>query len=424
MNRIGIFGMLILVATLATTFVYASTSGPSPIPTPPNFKLGTNVITLCKGMYNTVPIIISTPSGASMMQDVQLSLTSSRYALGNGTVNAENITANSVKIVPIRIFVNLNATPLISTAIGINYQYLIFYTDSEFRNISFGTETCATPLSVSVQPYILTTGRIQNVTLNFTNTGNSTLSYLSIHSSLPGIDGTFLGLQPVQIGSIAPKGSASVKEQVFVYNNATQSFPVNLSISFYNGSSLEQLAINPVALASGIINITPSSTTLSPSSPTAGSIFSISLVLTNVGTSKASAVTATALAPTGFSPYGSASTFVGDIQTDTQTPVTLTLITQSSVKPGNYTIPVRISYLNNLRQNLSTTIDIPVEITATMASNSISRAKTARSLGGSGIIGLILIIVIIAVFVLYLMERGKHKKLQEEHRKLKSLRLK
>ncbi|MDE1870847.1 MAG: hypothetical protein KGI06_01250 [Candidatus Micrarchaeota archaeon] len=423
MNRLNIFGIMVLAVMLTVGFAFAGTSGPAPIPPPPNFQISTNVITLCKGMLNSVPISIKTPKGAAVMENVQLSLTNSRYAytVGNGTVSAVNVTANATKTVPLMVFVSLNATPLISTGMSINYQYLTLYTDTEVRNISFGTETCATPLLVSVSPGILTAGRIQNVTLNFTNTGNTVLNYLSIHASLPGADGTFLGLQPIQISSIAPKGSASIKEEIYVFNNASQSFPINMSVNFYNVSSLVQMSVNPIMLSSGLINITPSSTTLSPPTPASGSIFSISFVLTNVGTTKASAVTATALAPKGFSSYGTNSTFVGDMAVDTQTPVTLTLISQGSLAAGNYTIPVRVNYLNNLRQNLSTTIYVPVEITKVLSSNSLSNGRQGRSGGGSSLVFLALIIIVIAVLVLFLMERGKHKKLKEEHRRLKSM---
>ncbi len=428
MNRINIIGIFILVAVFSATVAYAGTSGPTPVPPPPNFQVSTNVITLCKGMINTVPISIKTPPGAALMQNVQLSLTNSRYAytVGNGTVSAVNVTANATRVVQMHVFVSLNATPLMSTGIAINYQYLTLYSDSEVRNISFGTEACQTALSVAVTPGILTSGKIQNVTFSLTNTGNTTLNYLSIHASLPLIDGTFLGTQPVQVDSIAPKSTVELKEIVFVYNNATQSFPINMSISLYNGSSLEQMAVNPIVLSSGIINITPSSTTLSPTTPVAGSVFSISFVLTNVGTTKASAVTATPVAPQGFSPYGSTSVFVGDMQVDSQTPVTVTLTSQSSLHSGNYIIPIRINYLNNLRQNLSTTIDVPIQIGAATAFNALGGTSPgqlrSRQGSGSGILVLILIIAVIVIAVLFLTERKKHKALKEEHRRLKGLR--
>jgi hypothetical protein len=423
--QVSLIGFLLLVAVIAPVFAFAGTSGPSPIPPPPNFQVSTNTITLCKGTINTVPITIKTPNGAALMQDVQLSLLNSRYAytVGNGSVSAINVSANAPVTVPLSVFVSLNSTSLVDAGIAINYQYETFYTDSEVRNISFGIETCPSTLSTAVSPDVLTSGRIQNITFNFTNTGNSELNDLSIHAALPTMDGTFLGIQPVQIRSIAPKSTVDLNETVFVYSNATQSFPINISISMYNGSSFEQVAPTPIVLSRGIINITPSSTTLSPTVPTSGSVFSISFVLTNVGTTKASAVTATALPPKGISSYGSPSVFVGDMQVDSQTPVTVTLTSQQSLASGNYVVPVKINYLNNLRQNLSTTIDVPVDIQAFSANAFVigTTGQVRTKQGSGGLLILILIIVVIIVAVLFLMERKKHNALKEEHRRLKNL---
>ena len=425
MKGTRLIGFLLLFWIIAAPAIaFAATSGPSPIPPPPNFQLSTNVTTLCKGMVNTVPISIRTPAGASTMQNVELSIASTRsaYTVGNGTVSAVNVTANLTKKVNMQVFVSLNASSLISTGIAINYQYLTLYADSEVRNISFGVETCPTPLSISILPSVLTSGKIENVTLNLTNNGNTALNYISMHVSMPNTDGTFLGIQPIQVRTIAPRSSVNIGESVFIYRNASQSFPINFSISLYNGTTIEQIAYNPIVLSGGIINITPSSITLSPQKPSAGGIFSISFVLTDVGTAGASAVTVAALPTAGFEAYGSNSTFVGDMQADVQTPVTLTLTSTASLKAGNYVIPVRINYLNNLRQNLSTTVNVPVAI-AGSASTFNALTGAARQYGSSrGYATLtipILAILAIAFLLLFLRERGMHRLLKAEHKKLK-----
>jgi hypothetical protein len=425
--RIYLIGFLLLFAVSGMAAVsFAGTSGPSPIPAPPNFQISTNAITLCKGMINNVPISIKTPVGAAVMQDVQLSITNSRYAytVGNGTVAAVNVSPNVTDTVPLLIFVSLNSTPLISVGTAINYEYLTLYSDSEVRNISFGVETCPSTLAVTVSPGVFTSDKIQNIILGFTNTGNTTLNSLSIHSSVPATDGTFLGPQPLQIASIAPKSTVKVNQSVFIYNNATQSFPVNISISLYNDGSLEQIPYNPIVLSTGIINITPSSITISPQKPVAGDIFSVSFVLTDTGTSAASTVTATALVPQGFAPYGSKSVFVGDMQVDSQTPVTITLTANSTLKNGTYNIPVQINYLNSLRQNLSATIFVPVVINASSGTfNAIAAAKNLSRGSASGfLVILIMFIIIIVLIVLFLRERKSHRKMKDDYKRTNDLR--
>lgn len=416
--QIGLLAILVLFSVLVPTLVFAGTTGPSPIPNPPGFQISTTTLTLCKGTVNTVPIRVTNPGqGGATMEDVQLSIQGSKnvYSTGNGTLSAVNITGNSSKIIDLPVFVSLNTSSLISAGIAINYQYSTFYTDSETRNISFGIETCPSTLVVGVSPAILISDRIENVTFDLTNNGTAPLTYISMHASVPSADGTFLGIQPIEVSSIAAKSTKHVNESVFIYKNATQSFPINLTISYYNGTQLEQVSDNPIVLSSGIINITAASITLSPAAPTAGSIFSVSFVLTDIGTSGASAVTATPETTTGFTPYGSNSVFVGDMAVDSQTPVTLTLTTGSSLKSGNYTIPVKISYLNALRENLSTTLDVRVPVTAAASTFNALASGTTRYHRSSGsgfellIIAVIVIIIIVLVFLYYRSKRRKTK---------------
>jgi hypothetical protein len=165
-----------------------------------------------------------------------------------------------------------------------------------------------------------------------------------------------------------------VRENLFVDGNASETFPMNFTINMYNGTSFEQLSPSIAVLASGIINMSASGVTLSPGAPTPGSIFSISFVLTDLGTVGASAVTATVAPPPGLEVFGSNAVFIGNMQVDSQTPVTLTL--SASSKAGNYTVPIRISYLNNLRQEQNVTIRVPVGIGGgLLSSNSLSRME-------------------------------------------------
>jgi hypothetical protein len=168
-----------------------------------------------------------------------------------------------------------------------------------------------------------------------------------------------------------------------------------------------------VLLSSGIINITPSSTTLSPSIPTVGSIFSVSLILTDIGTAGASAVTVTPLPPAGISSYGSNSVFVGDMSVDNQVPVTMTLRSNTSLKAGKYTLPVRINYLNNLRENLSTTILVPITIASGVAFNTTRTGGPGRTTGGgivSTVIDVIIVLAILAVAFWYARKKGMLKR--------------
>jgi hypothetical protein len=198
-----------------------------------------------------------------------------------------------------------------------------------------------------------------------------------------------------------------VTERVFVFRNASQSFPLNVSVDMYEGTSPVQLLETVPLLSMGIINITPSSITLSPQVPAPGSIFSVSMILTNIGTTSAAAVTATPLPPTGISSYGSNSVFVGDMSVDTQVPVTMTMQSNASLSSGSYSMPVRINYLNNLRENMSAVITVPLTIRAVIASNSTRPGANGRG-GESPVVLLLLGIAVVAAF--YAWKKGMFKR--------------
>lgn len=416
--RIGrsILGIVLLLLSVAPLAVYAGTSGPSPIPAPPAFQVSASSLTLCRGVVNNVPVRVTNP-GSQPMTSMQLGIVASRniYAIGNGTVTTATVPANSTVTVDMPIFVSLNTSDLVSAGISITYNYLTLYSDSEVRNVSFGVQTCTSPLSVAVN-HTITSGKIDMVTIGLTNTGNSTLSAVSVKTTMPQQDAAILSDQPVQVGALLPGQSTQVNVTAFVYRNASQSFTMNVSVDMFNGTKPVQLLKSVQLLSTGIINMTPSSITLSPTIPTPGSIFSVSFVLTDIGTAGASAVSVTALPPQGFTSFGSNSTFVGDMAVDTQTPVTITLLSNRSISAGSYVIPVRINYLNNVRQNLSTTINVPVTIGGTLGSQSTGgnsgpvTIRTGSGSSGTGLLILFLVVVIAVLGYLYYKERKKTRK--------------
>ncbi len=410
-NTLGILLTLLLVAPM---LVFAGTSGPAPIPPPPAFQLSTALLTLCRGVVNNVQISVSNP-GSQPMTSMQLGLVASRniYGIGNGTVNQATVAAGNTTTVNLPIFVSLNTSSLVSVGITINYNYFTLYSDSEIRNVSFGVQTCTPQLAV-VANHTIVSGKVDNIVINLTNTGSTMLNAISASVSIPAQDAAVLSTQPKQLGSLAPGKSKMMNVSAFVYRNATQSFPLNVSVSLYNGTKPVQMLSSIQMLSTGIINMTPSSITISPISPTPGSIFSASFILTDIGTVGASAVTATALPPAGISAYGSNSVFVGDMAADTQTPVTITLLASGSLASGAYNIPIRINYLNNLRQNQSAMINVPLRIAAgsNLTRNGTSGFRTTGSKTSTGfpLFEIVLVLIIFALLILYNNERKKARR--------------
>jgi hypothetical protein len=428
MKPIRLFGIVLLFAVVASVAAFAATSGPSPVPPAPNFQITTPKQILCKGITNNVPITVTNFGNSynPTMQDVQLSLNNRNLIETGNAISINTIGPSNSAMVYVPLFANLNASSLLIAQIPITYQYLTLYSDSEVRNLSFVTQGCPSliPLMVNVFPSVLVSGQINNITFSFNNTGNTTLNSVSAAASIKGGQSgvVFIGRQPIQIESIPPKSTVSVTEGI--YENSSQIFPLNLSVSFFNGTDLQQIADSFAMLSSGTIDLVPSSIAVSPSNLTQGSIFSVSFVVTDTGTIGVSDATATAVLPKGFKEYGtSGSTFIGSIATESQTPISLTLTTNSSIKTGNYIIPVEISYLNNLRQNLSTMVDVPVVIgksynTSVFVTSGPGGASvpgrytyTGRARSGYSLyIEIGLVIVVVVLLVLLIRERKKTQK--------------
>ncbi len=415
--------LVLLTLLMAAPMAFAGLGGPSPIPNPPNFYINSSAVSLCRGTINYVPLTVTNGGGVSIigqqttqgptMQNVELSWINAKssFSIKNSTTSAQSIAPQNSITVYLPLFVAANASSVLSATVGINYYFYSVYSDSEVRNLTFGTATCGTPVSVAISPKVLSSGGINNVSVVIANNGAMPVNGITIRASIPGTDGTWLSAQPIDVSSMAPNSTTEINASIYVDSGASLSFPINISANFFQNGNLGQIAQSDVMLSSGIISLTPTSYTISPQTPSPDSIFSISFVLTNIGTTGATAVTATALPPEGFAPFGPSSVFVGDVGTDSQTPVTLTLSASNSVKPGSYQIPIRINYLNGIRQNLSTMAYANVYMSTAAAANFTANGFGPRAAAGGGILLLITLVLLIAVVVLaYLLYKEKRRK--------------
>ena len=426
--------ILMLLACLPMAF--AAVSGSSSTPNPPNFLITSPLTNLCKGQVNLIPINVtnaglpayqnlgSTNLSGPGMTNVQVSISNSKdlYNVGNSVVEVPNIYPDTSKVLYIPIFISVNSTSLVSTGISINYWFDEDYMDSEVRNISFAVENCGSPLTVGISPKSLTSGSPANLMINLTNTGTTALSAISLHLAAPSSNLAWLQSQSISINSIAPKQSIEVPESVYISNNNSEFFPINVTATFYNGTYLGQISDTIEMLSSGVISLTESSLAVSPTTITPGGIFSISFVLTNLGTTGASTVTVTAQQPAGFTPFGSNSVFVGALAASGQTPVTLTFTAANNTKSGTYQIPIEVNYLNGLRINESWQFNVSVPALSAGASRfgsggtfNGSRVGGGRELVSGGFqiyidLTIALAVSTIVLLVLYMRERRKRKR--------------
>ncbi len=420
---ISVFALAIISLAVSSNLVFAATNSSISIPTPPNVYVNTSVLSLCKGQVNQIPITVTNAGipflidedtqnlKGPALENVQLSVANSKITYGMGSVYINNISADNSITANVPVFLDANVSPLFSLGFSTLFYYDTFYAVSTTYNLTFTSHDCNVPLSINVTPKTVIQSSTENLSVNLTNTGNFTLRSLLVHFAFPSADLAALSNQTVQISSLAPMSSVKLNETVHVSDNASQFFPLNVTVDYYNGNSLMQAYDGLTLLSSGVITLIPSSLTLSPTTVSPGSIVSISFVLTNVGTESASTVSVSAIAPKGFVPFGSNSVFLGDIAEDGQTPVTLTFTVANRTAAGNYTVPIKINYLNSLRSNLTANITVPVTVTSAAFTENESAASKRFASGGSpfSLLTIVFLISTVVLAYLYIKERKLHR---------------
>ena len=429
MRATPIVTVFVLLAISGMAFATTSSQSTS-VPNPPSFTVATNMTTLCKGMTNYIPINVTNigtlnPSvgisnlNGTPMQQVQLSIvgTKTLTPTGNGTVYILTpIDTHQSAVAYLLVFVTSNASLITTAEINVNFNYLMLYSDSETRNLTFEVQSCPSPLSVSIKPTTVASGQIQNLSISLTNIGHNPLDSVYVHFGVPSVDGSVIGSSDAQVGTLVPNESDHITASLFVSRNASiVSFPFNLTATYYDSGNLEQSANSTSLVPIGTISLQSSDLTLSPTTTTPGGIFSISFVLTNLGTSTASAVTVSAMPVSGFEQYStSGSLYIGEISSDQQAPATVTLVTDANTKTGTYTIPLKIGYMNSLRQNVTSYMNVSVTV---VSANYTAGVTVRRKSSGNGdfAAGLIAGVIVVLAIGFLLYRRSRIRRRQAQH---------
>ena len=218
------------------------------------------------------------------------------------------------------------------------------------------------PISLDIEPHILVAGKINNATLYVKNVGKDDIENLQIAISIIGGQVSLMGSSVDQVPRLSTGATMEVPLQIYVPPAASSSATIQVDLSYYIEGTLFRETRGIGVVSKGIIDIEVTDFTIIPDRPSPGQIFSITVTLTNQGTITASAVTATPIATPNIRVFGSRSVFIGDMQVNSPSTFTITLITSNSTPPGRYEIPIQITYYDNLRTLYTINISIPVFI--------------------------------------------------------------
>jgi len=278
------------------------------------------------------------------------------------------------------LYVSSTTASTASVSLSISYIDPSEASKSETRTLTFllNPRPLISPISLNVQPTTLIAGKANNLTITVQNIADYPISSISMSFAFSGGQVTWLQPDIAQAEELAPGQSIIIHAKAYDPPLTTASVTLQISIKYYDNSSvLCQEARNIGLLSKGIIDLTLVDLSIIPEQITPGQIFSITGTITNIGTITASAVTATPHLPEGFIMFGSRSIFIGDMAVNTPTTFTLSIQVTNATKPNRYQIPVELSYNDNLRNPLSTTIIVPVGVSERAITTTISRTTTS-----------------------------------------------
>ncbi len=316
-----------------------------------------------------------------------------------------------------------------SVVINLNGHYISPYghnTTLESQVGLFTSPPSQASAIVSVENQTLVAGRITETNLSVYNSGSDPITNLSVVLT-PVAPLNIIGSDNLNAVPIVA-GGKKVNLPITLYMQSSTSAVSTLEISMSYVLDNQQITssrsisfLNP-----GNINMSVVSTVISPSSPGQGQIFSITSTVQNTGSQEAVATSVAPKPPSGINILGQNSTFLGSIPVDTPTALTVSFTVSPNAKPGEYTIPVVVSYLNNLNQKENRTFYYNVEIGQAQAAGAgISRqgntskgaAVYSRKSGSGGDIVIAIGVIVVAGAAYYLYRRKNAGSREKNNRK-------
>ena len=317
--------------------------------------------------------------------------------------------------------------------LNLDYNYITPYGYN--TSIATTVDTYAVPnynngVSISILNNSIESGNIQNTSIVAYDTSSYPIKNLTI-TLTPSSPITLLDSDGIiNFPTILPNSKVKMPISLYLTPSSSTVGSISAAVSYILNGQPESTTLLLNVLTPSNIELTNINTVILPSSPTVGSSFTLTSTLNNIGSETASAVSITPEPIKGISIEGENTTSLGSIPVDTPTAFTLSFLISQSFKPGIYNIPIMVSYLNNLNQQINQTIIFPVNIsksTATFITSSGAYVATSQASGnatayrnfkgggGVPIILIITIIIIIVILVYYFYKRRKNSKRTKAH---------
>jgi len=255
-------------------------------------------------------------------------------------------------------------------------------------------------LTLDLDTRELSIGKSSKVLLELQNVGDDDLSEISLTLSPDNILKIF-GPMILHIDRLKAGEEMKIETEVYIPSiTIAPTGSITIMTTYFDEDSwLSQSETHQLTvLLRGLIEISLTDFAVIPSTPRSGSPFSITVTITNIGTSTAYAAYAVAdLEGLPLSTFGPRSTYIGNIETNLPTTFTVNLLvgntTETSMK-----LPVTLRFMDNLRSLDNVTFEIPIDVLGPSTSGSSSPAGSGIGtfLGVPGL-GIFIAVAIVAV---------------------------
>ena len=341
-------------------------------------------------------------------------LRSTTYFLGD--LRPESVTKVSIPII----------TPYVSSPQAVKLVLKLTYVDplANTRSLSKSFNIELLPIStaylrVSVSPTELVIGRKNYVFINLSNPMDHSVEGVEVSlSTSPHL--LLLNESRIYLGSLGPNSWRLLKLLVYVPSTASTSSSIILSIKYLDSVSgiMKSFTTSKTLLLRGIINLTLTDVAVIPETPVPGQPFSITLTITNVGTSTAYAVRASALTEgLPIRTFGPKSVYVGNAEVNSPVTFTLNLMLERGAR-GAIRVPIQLTYMDNLRSVHTKVFYVEVKLSKSLGTSLRSegskfKGSSTSSLSTQGINSSALIITAFVVGALvgalttYYLRRGR-----------------
>ncbi|MEM3403044.1 MAG: hypothetical protein QXJ17_00620 [Nitrososphaeria archaeon] len=378
------------------------------------FKVHPSTSYLTPNELNRIDITIDN-QGSTAMKDLRIKLSPQPplTIIGtDGETNLGTLAPGQKTQFPITAYLPSTSSDSTSVSLTITYLDESQIIRSEVKTLSFLLKRTSelSPISIKVQPNTLVAGKANNLTILVSNIGTTPLRSISIMYSFQG--GQFTWLQPdiSQADQLLPGESFMVDAKIFAPPTSTASTILQASIKYYDTqNNLKQEIRNIGLLSQGLINLQMVDFSILPERPTIGQIFSVTVTLTNIGTIVSSAVIATPHLPSGFKMFGSNSIFIGDMQVNTPTTFTLSILITNTTKPGTYQIPVELTYFDNLRNQHTIIRNITLDVYEKGTSTQTSTIQRGSDAGFLPMVSYLFVGIVMLIAGLAIGRRSSHK---------------